>query len=119
MGVYEATYGLPTTLPWGMNLGDGIPRHPVCLYETIFLILIWLVLSILNKKYCLANGAAFKIFIVSYLLFRLLLDFIKPHYSFGFGLSTIQVVCIAGLIYYYRYVIHPGKLIQHSAFITV
>ena len=38
MGVFEETYGLPTTLPWGMNLGDNIPRHPVCLYEIIFLI---------------------------------------------------------------------------------
>ena len=33
MGVYEETYGLPTTLPWGVKLGDNIPRHPVCLYE--------------------------------------------------------------------------------------
>ena len=38
MGVYEETYGSPTSLPWGMNFGDNILRHPVCLYEIIFLI---------------------------------------------------------------------------------
>ena len=39
MGIYEETYGLPTKLPWGMHLGDNQLRHPVCLYEIIFLIL--------------------------------------------------------------------------------
>lgn len=118
MGVYEETYGLPSSLPWAMNLGDGIARHPVCLYEIIFLIFVWLFLSALNKKYVLQNGAMFKMFMISYLLFRFLLDFIKPHYTFSLGLSTIQVVCFAGLIYYYRYILHPQKLIRHAVIIT-
>ena len=37
MGIYEETYGTITSLPWGMNLGDGVLRHPVALYEIIFL----------------------------------------------------------------------------------
>ena len=111
MGVYEETYGLPTSLPWGMNLGDGIPRHPVCLYEIIFLILLWINLNWLERKYILESGARFKIFLISYCFFRLLLDFIKPHYTFPFGLSTIQLTCCAGLIYYHRYIISPKKLI--------
>jgi phosphatidylglycerol:prolipoprotein diacylglycerol transferase len=111
MGVYEETYGLPTQLPWGMNLGDGIARHPVCLYEILFLILTWIFISLINKKYVLQNGALFKIFMIMYLFFRFLLDFLKPHYTYNFGLSTIQIVCAAGLIYYYQYIIHPKKLI--------
>ena len=27
------TYGTPTALPWGVDFGDGVPRHPVQLYE--------------------------------------------------------------------------------------
>ena len=27
------TYGLPSSVPWAINLGDGIPRHPTALYE--------------------------------------------------------------------------------------
>ncbi|MBD0296429.1 MAG: prolipoprotein diacylglyceryl transferase [Flavisolibacter sp.] len=110
MGVYEETYGLPTTLPWGMNLGDGMLRHPVTLYEILFLMLLWMVLYTIRKKIALENGALFKLFMIAYLFFRFLLDFIKPHYTFSFGLSTIQIACLAGLIYYLPYIIQPKKL---------
>ncbi|CCE09412.1 conserved membrane hypothetical protein [Bradyrhizobium sp. STM 3843] len=33
-GLDDFTYGTPTTLPWGHDFGDGIPRHPVQLYES-------------------------------------------------------------------------------------
>jgi phosphatidylglycerol---prolipoprotein diacylglyceryl transferase len=113
MGIYEETYGALTRLPWGINLGDGFYRHPVCLYEIIFLIMLWLALIQIEKKFELAEGARFKLFMMSYLLFRFLLDFIKPHYTFNIGLSTIQLTCLAGLIYYYRYIIYPKKLVRH------
>ena len=32
-GLSDNTYGTPTTLPWAVNFGDGIPRHPTQLYE--------------------------------------------------------------------------------------
>jgi len=118
MGIYEETYGLPTSLLWGMNLGDDKLRHPVCLYEIIFLILLWIAIVQLERKFSLQNGAQFKIFMISYLVFRFLLDYIKPHYTFSLGLSTIQIVCLAGLVYYCRYILYPKKLIQPSALIT-
>ncbi len=110
MGVHEATYGSQTSLPWGMNLGDGLNRHPVCLYEIIFLIILWVTILQIEKKYVLTNGSRFKLFMIAYLSFRFLLDFIKPHYTFSFGLSTIQITCLAGLLYYYRYLIHSKIL---------
>lgn len=115
MGIYEETYGLPTSLPWGMNLGDNVPRHPVCLYEILYLIILWIWLLHIERKHVFKIGARFKIFMISYLCFRFLLDFIKPHYTFSFGLSTIQITCFIGLMYYYRYIIHPKKLMQYSA----
>ncbi|HXW26783.1 MAG TPA: prolipoprotein diacylglyceryl transferase family protein, partial [Xanthobacteraceae bacterium] len=33
-GLDDFTYGTPTALPWGHDFGDGIPRHPVQLYES-------------------------------------------------------------------------------------
>lgn len=114
MGIYEATYGLPTTLPWGMNLGDNIPRHPVCLYEILFLIVLWVMLVQMEKRYTLQNGAKFKMMMIAYCFFRLILDFIKPHYTFNIGLSTIQITALLGLIYYYRYIVHPKKLVKYS-----
>src|SRR5688500_7229790 len=77
MGIYEATYGLPTSLPIGMDLGDGIIRHPVALYEIAFLALLWALLNTTRKKLQLENGALFKLFMIAYLSFRFALDFIK------------------------------------------
>jgi prolipoprotein diacylglyceryltransferase len=100
MGVYEETYGTATSFFTGMNLGDGQLRHPVTLYEIGFLVLLWIGLVQLERKYQLTEGLRFKFFMISYIAFRLLLDFIKPHYTFSFGLSTIQVTCVVGLLYY-------------------
>jgi hypothetical protein len=33
-GLPDRTYGTPTALPWGVDLGDGIARHPVQIYES-------------------------------------------------------------------------------------
>jgi phosphatidylglycerol---prolipoprotein diacylglyceryl transferase len=111
MGVYEQTYGTPSDLPWAMNLGDGILRHPVTLYEIFFLLCTWLTLVQFEKKYVLTEGAKFKIFMILYLLFRFALDFFKPHFTFIIGLSTIQLTCVAGLIYYAPFIFNPQKLI--------
>jgi phosphatidylglycerol:prolipoprotein diacylglycerol transferase len=114
MGVYEETYGTVTTLPWGMNLGDGETRHPVALYEIFFLILFWITLVRIKRKFPLNEGALFKLFMIGYILFRFLLDFIKPHYTFNIGLSTIQLTCLLGLVYYLSYIIRPRKLLKVS-----
>jgi len=100
MGVYEETYGTPTTFLSGMNLGDNMLRHPVALYEIVFLGLLWIVLMKVESKYYLANGLRFKIFMMAYFFYRFAQDFIKPHYTWGIGLSTIQIVSLIGLLYY-------------------
>ena len=110
MGIYEETYGTETNFITGMNLGDGKLRHPVTLYEIAFLIILWIILKTLSKNLLLLPGALFKIFMISYLIFRFFIDFIKPHYSFSFGLSVIQLSCFAGLIYYSPYIFQPKKL---------
>ncbi|GGH81100.1 prolipoprotein diacylglyceryltransferase [Filimonas zeae] len=109
MGIYEETYGNVTTPPWGMNLGDGMSRHPVSLYEMVFLIALWIGLVQLEKRRKLLSGARFKLFMVAYLLFRLLLDIIKPHYYTVIPFSVIQLTCIAGLLYYYKVLLNPKK----------
>ena len=35
-GLDDHTYGLPTSLPWAVDFGDGVPRHPTQLYEIAF-----------------------------------------------------------------------------------
>jgi prolipoprotein diacylglyceryltransferase len=117
-GIAESTYGLPTKLFTGMDLGDHIPRHPVALYEIGFLAMLWPALYFISKKYSLYNGIMFQLFMIGYLVFRFLLDFIKPVVTIMAGLSTIQICCIAGLLYYRKTIIKlifkPQELIENG-----
>lgn len=101
-GIYEATYGIESNLPWAMDLGDGLKRHPVALYEIAFLAILWIGLRYVESIKTLANGRRFQLFLFSYLVFRFLLDCIKPAYRFPFHLTTIQITCLLGMIYYLR-----------------
>lgn len=98
-GLSDHTYGVPTTLPWGVNFGDSIPRHPTQLYEIIFLILLAVFLSI-RSRYNRREGDLFKFFLMGYLGFRFLIDFLKPDFHIFWGLTAIQIACFLGLIYY-------------------
>ncbi|HET6256613.1 MAG TPA: prolipoprotein diacylglyceryl transferase family protein [Puia sp.] len=101
-GMEEETYGLPTHFVFGMNLGDGVPRHPVTLYEIAFLGLLWVGLAAIERRVKLKNGYRFQFFMIAYFVFRFLLDFIKPRYVVYAGLGMIQLCCLAGLLYYSR-----------------
>jgi phosphatidylglycerol:prolipoprotein diacylglycerol transferase len=111
-GLEDGTYGIPSNLSWAIDFGDGIHRHPTNLYEILFWLMLWLALVTYEKYEKFSDGSRFKLFMVSYLLFRFLVEFIKPDYFFSFGLSVIQLVCIAGLLYYYKVFIYPSKLIK-------
>lgn len=100
MGIYEDTYGKPTTFFMGMDLGDGLMRHPVILYEIIFLSLLSILLIQLKKKFTLASGDLFKCFLWSYFFFRFFIEFLKPSYTFYGALSTIQICSLIGMLYY-------------------
>lgn len=99
-GVYEQTYGVETTFIFGMDLGDGLLRHPVALYEIVYLIFLWIVLKIVQKKYTYSSGYLFQVFMLAYFSFRLCLDFIKPIHPLFLGLSSIQLTCVCVIIYY-------------------
>ncbi len=97
-GVEDESYGMATRLPWGVDFGDGIARHPTQLYEVIFLTVLGVILLI-SSRLATTVGDGFKLFMVGYLGFRLLVEFIKPGVRVG-GLSAIQWVCLAGVAYY-------------------
>lgn len=98
-GLEDETHGVATALPWGIDFGDGIIRHPMQLYEIAFLtglaaFIIW------RRTRPHQVGDLFKCFMVGYLLWRFLADFIKPYPDLALGLGAIQLVCVAALIYY-------------------
>ncbi|MCX2681148.1 prolipoprotein diacylglyceryl transferase [Galbibacter sp. EGI 63066] len=99
-GVNEFTYGIETTSFVGMDLGDGIMRHPLALYELLFLIIIFILLYRLRKSGKLRDGILFQYFMLLYFGFRFFMEFLKPNIFFTFGLSSIQILCIICFIYY-------------------
>jgi phosphatidylglycerol---prolipoprotein diacylglyceryl transferase len=94
-GLSDHTYGIPSSLPWAIDFGDGIPRHPTQIYEIFFLILLASILAFANIKH---PGLLFRLFMLGYLTMRLAIEFIKPTYKPYVGLSAIQLACIAGIV---------------------
>lgn len=99
-GIAENTYGIPTDFVFGMHLGDEFLRHPVALYEIVFLILLGIIILIIKKKFRYHSGFLFQFFMLSYFTFRFCLDFIKPKIDLFYDLSTIQLTCLFVIIYY-------------------
>ena len=95
-GLADDTYGTPTSLPWAINFGDGIPRHPTQLYEILFLTALAYLLHLYNQRPH-PEGSTFRLFLAAYLTWRFLIDFIKPQPLFH-GLNLIQWACLSGLL---------------------
>jgi phosphatidylglycerol---prolipoprotein diacylglyceryl transferase len=97
-GLEDQSYGVATVLPWGVDFGDGIARHPTQLYEVICLAALGAVL-LYRRGLAATMGDRFRFFMIGYLGFRLLIDALKPAVRLG-GLSAIEWACLATLAYY-------------------
>ena len=97
-GLPDGTYGVATSLPWGVDFGDGIRRHPTQLYESLFaLALFFCLVHLLKRPH--RNGDVFKVFMLAYFGWRLAIDFLKPEIRVGI-FSGIQWACAAMFLYY-------------------
>jgi len=101
-GTNEFTYGKATSFFTGMNLGDGISRHPVALYELFYLLLLFFFLYRRKNIFQFENGLLFKVFMILYFGFRFFIEFLKPDVFYVEGLSSIQWLCIICWLYYFR-----------------
>lgn len=95
-GLADDTYGRPTSLPWGIDFGDGIARHPTQAYEFVFLLLLAALLRGMQAKPH-REGSVFRMFLIAYLGWRLGIDFLKPQPLVG-GMNWIQWACAAGIV---------------------
>ncbi|MBS1143993.1 MAG: Prolipoprotein diacylglyceryl transferase [Proteobacteria bacterium] len=100
-GLEDGTFGVATELPWGIDFGDGIRRHPTQLYEIAFAGLLAWALAHWRERLADRPGLSFKLMVVAYLAWRLAVDGIKPvPYVYPLGLSGIQWVCLLALMAY-------------------
>lgn len=98
-GLADRTYGTPSSLPWAVDFGDGVTRHPTQLYESIVMAVVAIVLGRLTTRPH-REGDVFKLFMTIYFGLRVMVDFLKPEPAVLFRLSSLQWASVAVLLYY-------------------
>jgi phosphatidylglycerol---prolipoprotein diacylglyceryl transferase len=91
-------YGVATSLPWGVNFGDGIARHPTQLYEALLVAGLFAYALVMKDRY--APGVLFRVFMIVYFGWRFLVEFIRVNPVAAAGLTYYQIVAAAVLVYY-------------------
>lgn len=81
--------GAETTLPWGVDFGDGLPRHPTQIYESVFHLGMAAVVLALMKLNWLA-GHRLQLYLIAYSVYRFLSEFIRPEPEWAGGLTYYQ-----------------------------
>ena len=87
-------HGTATGLPWAVDFGDGIRRHPTQLYELMFHESMALVLALLLRGGWF-RGQLIKLYLIAYLTYRAASEFIRPEPTFAAGLTGYQWACLA------------------------
>lgn len=82
-------FGSPTALPWGVDFGDGLRRHPTQVYESIFHASAAVGLAWLGRR-GLCRGQLFKLYILAYLAYRFGSEFLRPEPVLALGLTAYQ-----------------------------
>ncbi len=99
-GLQDDTYGIATTLPWGVDFGDGVARHPTQLYDMVFAVAALFAWSKWRALLSHESGLGFKLLLCGYLAFRFVVDGYKPIPHSYAGLSGIQLCSALGLLAY-------------------
>ena len=95
-GLEDFTYGIPTGADWGWNFGDGIPRHPVQLYESLTIAAFALLYAAMvwhRSVFWKANG--FYLAVGFYGAQRFALEFLKPYAAVAGPLTVFQLLSLA------------------------
>ena len=99
-GLPDRTYGTPAKLPWAVDLGDGIGRHPVQVYESVAMILflgVYIEGLARRRNWALLHG--FYAFCVWYGLQRFAWELLKPYPRVLGPITLFELIC-GGLAVY-------------------
>ena len=103
--VNQEVYGSPTNLPWGITIDpqhrlpefmDQATYHPLFLYESLFNLLNMAFLLWLNRKFShkLKEGDVFFSYLITYPIFRFLMEFLRLDNSFVGGVNANQTLML-------------------------
>lgn len=95
-GADDHTFGTPTGLPWGVDLGDGVSRHPVQLYESASMAVMGMVLLLgMQRQVPLIMRSGFYLTVGWYAVQRFAWEFFKPYASIVGPLNLFHLLCLA------------------------
>ncbi|MBV8659621.1 MAG: prolipoprotein diacylglyceryl transferase [Burkholderiales bacterium] len=120
-GLWDQTFGVPTSLPWAWDYGDHIGRHPAAAYEIILVgLLAWAVMRHVPR----GSGRRYALFMAGYCVIRVVLEFIKPPFGLGapgtlpvtlyLHLTAIQWAAVLGMGYFAHRFYKLGTLNRDS-----
>jgi len=99
-GLPDYTYGVSTALPWGVDFGDGVPRHPVQLYESAAMLAFVVVyLGAVARGSILVQRDGFYLFVAYYGVQRFVWEFLKPYPALVGPFNVFHLLCIAMVAY--------------------
>lgn len=108
-GLDDYTCGVPTSLPWGHDFGDGIPRHPVQLYESLTMLgFLAVYFTALRRNLAFVARNGFYLAVGFYGLQRFVWEFLKP-YAPLLGPITLFHLLSAALVAYALFMISTDK----------
>ena len=99
-GPADQTFGVATLLPWAVDLGDGVGRHPVQVYESLSMALFAIAFAIgLRVRATWAMWHGFYWLAIAYGAQRFAWEFLKPYPPLVGPLNHFHLMC-AGLVVY-------------------
>jgi phosphatidylglycerol:prolipoprotein diacylglycerol transferase len=99
-GLADGTYGVPTRLPWAVELGDGVGRHPVQLYESLAMAgFLAVYLAALSRRRDWAMRRGFYALCIAYGAQRFAWEFLKPYPAVIGPFNLFHILC-GGLVAY-------------------
>ena len=95
-GLPDYTFGVFTTLPWGVDFGDGLRRHPVQLYESVaMLAFLGVFLAGIAARAPLFRRHGFYLFVGWYGAQRFAWEFLKPYPTVLGPFNLFHLACLA------------------------
>ncbi|MEA2708042.1 MAG: phosphatidylglycerol---prolipoprotein diacylglyceryl transferase [Phycisphaerales bacterium] len=82
-------FGTETHVPWAVDFGGGIRRHPTQVYESLFHLAMAIVLWQLLRR-GLLRRQRLKFYLIAYCIFRFATEFIRPEPRIIGGLTAYQ-----------------------------
>lgn len=110
-------FGAETSLPWGVDFGDGVARHPTQLYEALFHAAAAIAFHALGKR-GLFPRQRIKLYFLAYFAYRFVTEWLRPEPKLALGLTLYQWAALAfSALFVVLYTIDrdPGRRLTASA----